>query len=218
MISFYGLALSNFQKGIRLRRHIGLALKRRSEAVQRALSHYNAQAVKLNPQRRELTWKEAVDMGFLGEFDLLRLARLQSKKQWMKPAVREATTKYLKVSHAREEIERLNVEVRRLRKSIEDEKKCVKSTLERLEEEGLHLLAGELRRRERLRSEINGIHLELLDRLEMQPYFTGHRESGMRDVDKMDGHVETLEEEIEEENRKQQDFELVADFILAIDD
>ncbi|KAG1770857.1 hypothetical protein EV702DRAFT_977759, partial [Suillus placidus] len=45
---------------------------------------------------------------------------------WTKPAHREATVKYFKLHHAHEEIERLNVEVWRLRTSIHDEE--VKTT------------------------------------------------------------------------------------------
>ena len=90
---------------------------------------------------------------------MLRFSKLQLEKEWMWPVVREAMIKHFKLARAHEEMARLNVEVRRLRKSIQDEDTRVKHTAERLEEQGLQLLAGELHRRERLRSEINHIHL-----------------------------------------------------------
>lgn len=138
----------------------------------------------------------------------------------MKPVIREATVKYFRLCRAREEIERLNVEVRRLRKSIEDEANNLERVSKLLDEEGLQLLAGELRHRERLRSEINQHHLDLLDKLESSPYFTGNRGSGMRTDTTTHGNDvdSTLADEIEDQDAQQQDFETVADFILSIDD
>jgi exonuclease VII small subunit len=61
----------NFKIGYKLRRQIGKALQRRSEAIKNALNRYNVQAAKLTPPRPSLSWKEIVDYSFLGEFDLL---------------------------------------------------------------------------------------------------------------------------------------------------
>jgi len=112
--------------GYKLRRQISKALQRRSEAIKKALNRYNTQAARLTPPRSPLTWKEIVDFTFIGEFDLLRYSRADIRAElWVKPARREATTKYFKLSRAREELVRLNVEIRRLRTFISDEARQV---------------------------------------------------------------------------------------------
>ncbi|KAK2460041.1 hypothetical protein APHAL10511_007964 [Amanita phalloides] len=210
--------LSSSGTGYKLHRQIAKALQRRSEAIQKAITHYNAQAAKLDPPHQQLSWKDVVDFSFLGEFNLLRFSKLQSEKEWMRPAVREAITKYLKLSRVHEEIERLNIEVQRLRRSIEDEERHVKCTIEQLEGERLHLLTGELRRRWRLQSKINLIHLKRLDRLESEPYYTGKHGSDKHMGEMAPGGIETADEIEEENSSMQQDFEVVADFIIGIDD
>ena len=136
----------------------------------------------------------------------------------MKPANREATIKHLKLSRAREEIDRLNVEARRLRTSIEDESERVGRVSELLKEQGLERLSAELRRRWKWRSEINRVHLKILDRLELCPYFTGKRGSGKYTEESIGGDYVDTADEIEDESTWQQDFEVVANFVLGIND
>lgn len=109
-----------------MRKQIAKALQRRSEAIRNALSKYNEQAVLCS--RPTLTWKEVVDYGFLAEFDLLRHSRNDIRdRKWAQPAYREATIKYLTLCRAREELQRLDVEVRRLFTAIDAETKAQKS-------------------------------------------------------------------------------------------
>ncbi|KAG1811935.1 hypothetical protein EV424DRAFT_1327328, partial [Suillus variegatus] len=92
---------------------IGKALQRHSEAIRNAINWYNTQAAALNPPRPKLSWKDIGEYSFLGEFDLLCHSCTDIRElDWMKPAHREATTKYFKLLHAQEEVSRLNVEVR----------------------------------------------------------------------------------------------------------
>ncbi|KAG1905039.1 uncharacterized protein F5891DRAFT_918631, partial [Suillus fuscotomentosus] len=108
--------------GYKLRQQISKALQQCSEAIRNAINRYNIQAVALNPLRPKISWKDIADYSFLGEFDLLRHSRTDIRtNNWAKPAHREATTKYFKLSRAHEEVMRLNVEIRRLRTAIHTE-------------------------------------------------------------------------------------------------
>ncbi|KAF8219669.1 hypothetical protein L208DRAFT_1338656, partial [Tricholoma matsutake] len=108
--------------GYKLRRQLGKALQRRSEAIGNALSRYNTQAAKLTPPRPSLLWKEIVDYSFIGEFDTLRHSGADICNQpWTHTARREATVKFFKLCRACEEIMRLDIEMRWLRVSIRNE-------------------------------------------------------------------------------------------------
>jgi hypothetical protein len=63
-----------------------------------------------------------VEYAFLADFDLLRDARQDiSDRPWATPAGRLAMDLYFKIERAREEITRLNVEIRRVATYIRDE-------------------------------------------------------------------------------------------------
>ncbi|KAJ2968160.1 hypothetical protein NUW54_g13303 [Trametes sanguinea] len=105
--------------GYKLREKIGKALRTRAEAIRNALATYNRLAASLTPPREQLTWEQIMTMVSIGEFDLLRDARQDIRAQaWAKPTHREATQTYFNVERAREEIQRLNVEIRRLFSSM----------------------------------------------------------------------------------------------------
>ncbi|KDQ49056.1 hypothetical protein JAAARDRAFT_93130, partial [Jaapia argillacea MUCL 33604] len=133
--------------GYKLRTQISKALQRRSDAIRRALQKYNLHAGRLSPPRPQLSWKEIVEYSFLGEFELLRHSRNDVREQrWAQTAYREATVKYLQLRRAQEEIERLNIEMRRLRTAIHDEREHIKAVLQKLETTD-HALAVEVERR-----------------------------------------------------------------------
>lgn len=98
-----------------MRDKIGKALKTRAEAVRRALEAYNNAAAQLDPPREQLTWTKLMDTTTLADFDLLRESRQDIRQQlWTQPARREAMNLYFGIKRAKEEIVRLNVEIRRL--------------------------------------------------------------------------------------------------------
>ena len=102
-------------KGYRLRDRIGRALKTRSDAIGTALRKYNEAAILLNPPREPLTWTTVIQAATLADFDLLRDARKDIRTlPWTEPLRREAMTLYFSIKRAHEEIQRLNVEIRRL--------------------------------------------------------------------------------------------------------
>ncbi|KAJ7688824.1 hypothetical protein B0H17DRAFT_1160244 [Mycena rosella] len=89
------------QTAYELRKHIAKALQVRSKTIRAALGRYNAAAAGLTPKRRSLTWPEVIEYVFLSDFDILR----------------DPTG-----NRAKEEIPRLNIEIRRLVTYIRDEK------------------------------------------------------------------------------------------------
>ena len=149
--------------GYKLRRQISKALQRRSEAIRKALDRYNTQAARLNPPRSTLSWEEIVDYTFIREFDLLRHSRDDIRSvSWAQPACREATLKFFKLCRAREELTRLNVEIRWLRTWIHDESSHTTAAIANLSTVN-PLLAAELKRRSVFRTHVNQIHLQRLD-------------------------------------------------------
>jgi hypothetical protein len=105
-----------------LRKHIAEALQKRSAAIRTALDQYNAAAKALRPPRTTLKWEDVVEYAFLSDFDLLRDTRQDIRQcQWATPAGRLALDTHFKILRAREEIERLNVEVRRVATQLHDE-------------------------------------------------------------------------------------------------
>ncbi|KAF8123536.1 hypothetical protein EV363DRAFT_1075379, partial [Boletus edulis] len=154
--------------GYKLRQQISKSLQRRSEAIRKAITQYNTQAARLVPPRPSVSWKDIVQYTSLGEFDLLQHTQDDIRdRYWAKPAVREATAKFFKLSRAKEEITRLNVEIRRLRTAIHDEEKAVAETGIGLRESE-PLLACELERVFRARTAVNALHLRRLDVIERQ--------------------------------------------------
>ena len=169
-----------FKTGYKLRRQIGKALQRRSEAIRNALNRYNVQAAKLTPPRPPLSWKEIVDYSFLAEFDLLRHSREDIRHQpWVQVARREATVKYFKLCRAQEEVVRLNIEIRRLRTSIHDETAHTTQVISDLSLSNPPL-ATELRKRWQLRNSVNLLHIQHMNAVEDSTSFTGLRGIGKR--------------------------------------
>jgi hypothetical protein len=67
------------------------------------------------PPRPLLSWESVIAAVNLADFDLLRSTRQDIRKlEWAQPANREGMLMYFKIKRAKEEIIRLNVEIRRL--------------------------------------------------------------------------------------------------------
>ena len=109
--------------GYKLRKHIALkALQTRSHSIKKALQNYNAAATALRPRAPKLTWEKVVEYAFLADFDLLWATRQDiQEKPWAKPVNQTLRDTYFKMERAREEIERLNVEIRRVITYMQDE-------------------------------------------------------------------------------------------------
>lgn len=122
-----------------------------------------------------------MDLTFVSEFDLLRQSYGDANilaKPWMEPANRIICNTLFKVTRAREEIERLNVEVQRLRTwlFVEDEqyRHAIAITLGK----GQAALAAELRAQHRRRRAVNNSHHHILNKVENLRGFTGKKGMG----------------------------------------
>jgi len=166
--------------GYKLRTHIARALQRRSDAIRAALTRYNQQAAKLKPPRPSLSWKQIVDYGFLGEFDILRHSRSDiCAEDWAKPGQRELTTKFMELCRACEEVDRLNIEIKRLRTAMRDEALEYRDAISTTSKTDAPL-ASELRRRWELRRAIHALHEHRLALVMSDSGFTGSTELGVR--------------------------------------
>lgn len=92
---------------------------------------------------------------------------------------REATVKYFKLCRAQEEIVGLNIEMRRLRTAIHDEKLRTEASILSLTETQ-PFLAAELRHRWNLRAAVNNAHIQGLDGIEHTAGFTRFHGIGIR--------------------------------------
>ncbi|KAG1794598.1 uncharacterized protein HD556DRAFT_1431927 [Suillus plorans] len=151
--------------GYKLCVHIGKAIKTRSKAIQSALTEYNQLASSMEPPAPHLEWNDIVNYGFVSEFDLLKLAYSQHpeilSKPWTVPGNREVAVKYFKILRAREEIVRLNVEVRRLRTAISDGDTRLRSCISRLHNSDPDLSA-EIEEIHRDRLRVDAVHQSLV--------------------------------------------------------
>ena len=131
-----------------------------------------------DPDIPSLSWEQISKFVFIGEFDLLHISRsdIRSEK-WAQAAYQEATIKHFKLCRAREELDRLNVEICRLWTFIQEETKHTEEVIEQLPMDD-PLLAAELHHQWILRSAINGLHLQQLKRLQHEPYDTGSWDIG----------------------------------------
>jgi hypothetical protein len=107
-------AQANHCTGYAQRDKITKALRSRSEAIRTALEAYNKAAISLSPPREQLNFPQIINMVSLAEFDLLRDGLTDIRTlPWTQEGPREAMRLHFGLKRAHEEIERLNVEIRR---------------------------------------------------------------------------------------------------------
>lgn len=161
--------------GYKLRRHIAKALQTRSRTIRSALARYNTVAASMSPPRRSLKWDEVIDFTFLADFDILRDPEGNALlRPWATPAARELMDTHFKIKRAKEEIQRLNIEIRRLVTYIRDEKEFLLKKEAEVKETDPHL-AFFVRRYRNLRGRFDEVHT---DRLKKMVKKLGHRFTG----------------------------------------
>ncbi|KAH7905207.1 hypothetical protein BJ138DRAFT_1018025 [Hygrophoropsis aurantiaca] len=159
--------------GYKLRKHIGKALQARSAAIRTALDRYNTAAQALNPPRPQLKLDEVVEFTFLADFDLLRESRQDiSTRPWSSPAARLAMDSYFKMCRAREEIQRLNVEIRRVSTYLQDEDKYLRACEDQLRNSHA-AIAHQVSLQRKIRSRFTAHHLQRLNDIAALPGFSG---------------------------------------------
>lgn len=165
--------------GYKLRMQIASYLSKRSEAITTAVTKLNAAAAKLTPPRPPILITDILSYSFLAEFDLLRNSRQDvRRKPWSHPSVRIIIEKYYRLVRAKEEIVRLNVEMRRLRTWMRDDEGEMKRVLGQLRMDGSPL-GHELGKRLRMKQLTNIKIGRYLDKVESMNGFTGERVMGV---------------------------------------
>lgn len=156
-------------------------LKNRSETIRTAINAVNAAGRALFPPRAKVEFGTVIAYAFLGEFDLLRDARQDVReKPWANPDTRIFTDQYFKLLRAKEEIQRLNIEMRRLRSWIRDDIIEQRAVHTQLVEDGKAHLASELWSRFHSRERINSHILRFLDEVESWEGFSGISGCGVK--------------------------------------
>ena len=127
----------------------------------------------MSPKKPLLSWENVVEYAFLADFDLLRDTREDiTTKSWAKPASRLASDSYFKMERAKEEIIRLNVEIRRVVTYMRDEERF----LRRRENEikgGDPSLAHQIHLIRMERGRFTDIHMTRFIKLARNPGFNG---------------------------------------------
>ncbi|KXN86496.1 hypothetical protein AN958_09968 [Leucoagaricus sp. SymC.cos] len=166
------------QTGYKLRKHIAKALRTRSQAITTALKQYNTAAAAMIPPRPTLTWNRVVQYAFLSEFDLLRDSREDVRERpWAKPASRALMDRYFKICCAHEEIERLNVEIRRIITHMQDEDKFLRSKAHDISLTDPHL-SHQVLKYHSLRAQFNSQHMHRFNKLAKTLGWSGTLEAG----------------------------------------
>lgn len=163
-----------------MRTHIAKSLQTRCKTIRRAVTTYNNAAAALSPPLPALDWTRVSQYGFLEEFSLLQGTRNDVReKPWASPVVRETIKLRRRLARAKEEIERLNVEVRRLHTAIRDESRLFKTTLLSLKDSNSWLY-GPVLEFTTYRRRINAALLERIRQIYDLPGFTGIKTPGTR--------------------------------------
>ncbi|KAF7374056.1 hypothetical protein MSAN_00286500 [Mycena sanguinolenta] len=159
--------------GYKMHKHIAKALQARSKAIKSAIERYNTVALDMNPPMPMLSWEEVVNYGFLADFDILRDTRDSIRSRpWTRPSYRVAMDNYFKILRAREEIKRLNIEIKRVVTWIDDEDRFLRKK-EKQYEESDPALAVQISRYRQRRARSDHTHMLRFWALAKTPGFTG---------------------------------------------
>ncbi|KAJ3831300.1 hypothetical protein F5878DRAFT_517426, partial [Lentinula raphanica] len=170
LFELHKMNLSN--TGYKMRTHISHALQRRSKAIQNAVKAYNTAALALNPPRDMLDWSKVSHYAFLDQFNILRDTRHSVFDQpWAKPINRSLMKQRRRIERAREEVVRLNVEIRRLHTAILNEGKKFDDTLQRLQGTAIH---GPIANFIQRRNTVNSLLLSRIQQIYSLPGFSGN--------------------------------------------
>ncbi|KAF8580997.1 hypothetical protein K439DRAFT_1250444, partial [Ramaria rubella] len=106
--------------------------KARSKVIQRALQAYNKATLSLDPPCPILTWVQIVEYTTITKFELLWMGAREDIRnlEWANARNHEAMICHLKILRAKEEIERLNIEIKCLVTWICDEMVALDQAIE----------------------------------------------------------------------------------------
>ncbi|KAL6300787.1 hypothetical protein BKA93DRAFT_819255 [Sparassis latifolia] len=165
----------------RVRTHIAKSLQVRCKAIRNAVKVYNATANALQPPCPTLDWTKVSHYSFIDEFHILKDTRDDvHERPWSRPAVQETMKQARRIAQAHVEVERCNIEARRLHTSIRDEECMFDMVLEKLHEEHA-LIHGAVADFCQRHCNVNARHLAHLRQLYALDGFTGKPSPGQRE-------------------------------------
>lgn len=135
----------------------------------------------MNPPAEILDIQKIMELTFVAEFDLLRQSYGDTEilqKPWMSPANRLVCNRLFKVVRAEEELDRLNLEMRRLRTWLLADAKAYEDAINGLSTRHETIFAAEVREQYNRRQAINNNHHSILNTIEGLTGFTGQGGSG----------------------------------------
>ncbi|KDN41552.1 hypothetical protein RSAG8_07353, partial [Rhizoctonia solani AG-8 WAC10335] len=186
--------------GYKLRQHILRSLVAGCSAIKTALAKYNQVAAEISPPAPMLTWEKIADASVLADVHILEGSRRGVlKKPWAQSQNRRCVEEYHRLLRAHEEIERLNIEIKRLATAIADEKTTLTNLIKNCEPEdtGNNWLLQHYAERRLAVNTLIGHQLELIRKL---PGYTGSHTTGIRFGGEKDtGHSNTGDPDIEME-------------------
>jgi hypothetical protein len=223
---YFVLYITNTSIGYKLRKHIATALRARSQAIRNSLDRYNTAASALSPARPNLSWDDVVEYAFLADFDLLRDSRQDIRdRPWSRPAFRIMIDQYFKLERAREEIQRLNVEIPRVITYVRDEDAFLQLKVSEIREANPGL-ACQVEKHRLERGRYNEKHMSRFCKLASMSGFTGSIQPGIS-VDADEGVPAGMEidieykavddgEESEEDDEEDEDIRNIVATVLSL--
>ncbi|KAJ7598224.1 hypothetical protein C8J56DRAFT_1039019 [Mycena floridula] len=161
--------------GYNMRKHIGNAVKTRSQAIQTALDNYNTAAASLKPPRPALDWETVIECAN-------RVGNVPPyirDKPWAKPAGRSLQDKHYKILCAHEEIIHCNIKISRLWTQMADEMALLEAHEQAVSATD-PALAYQTRQYRLERGQYNVLHIKRFTKLAKDPRFTGSLAIGKR--------------------------------------
>ncbi|KAJ7606265.1 hypothetical protein FB45DRAFT_1041458 [Roridomyces roridus] len=199
--------------GYKMRTHVAKSLQARSKAVRTAVDRYNAAAAAVIPPKAPLNIEQVLEYTFVADFDLLRHSTHDVEgRTWSRPAFRSVMNRYFRIERAREEIKRLDIEIRRFVTWMQDERAflltreaALRRTDGKTEDavEADRVLAFHIAEYRHRRGRFDALHMSRLQQLERRlgGRFTGSLEPG-KAVNGVEADVSDIDMlEVEEEDR-----------------
>ncbi|KAL6308954.1 hypothetical protein BKA93DRAFT_864339 [Sparassis latifolia] len=201
------------QTAYRVRTHMAKSLQTRCRAIRNAVNVYNALACQMDPPRPTLDWSKVTHYSFLEEFNLLRDTRNDIRdKPWTRPDIRAVMKQARRVARAREEIQRLDVEVHRVHTSIYDEVRAFDITLARLKDRN-DPLYGAVNDFCRRRRRVNTWILARLKQIHALDEFTGNGQ--LEELDHEE-HAEDPQDNLGEDEDSSGDIGGIVDYVVNL--
>ena len=168
-------------------------------------------------------WEKIAEMMFVGKFDLCITRSDIHREKWTQNEHREVGVKYFKLCHAKEELQRLNIEVWRLQAFIYKEEKHTGDVIKQLSAQE-PFLANELRQQWALCSSINLLHIQQFKKLQRELFYTGSQDlgedimEGVIPIGNIISHSLEREDQTQVEIEQDTEFGVITEFVANLVD